>query len=84
MVKTRNLAFVSLGAGCILAEILLQRKIELWVEVFRYTDNRRLKLLLDGIGSNHDSGTAIKMSLPAESDAFLFRIPQAEFAANKA
>lgn len=81
LVLSRNPAFVP--SANILDEVLLQRRIELWGEGFRYSDIQRLKIPLDRTGSNHDAGITLKMSIPAESNEFLFKIPQAEFDANK-
>jgi hypothetical protein len=68
----------------LLAEIYLQRRVELWLEGFGYTDIQRLKQPLarpSGTG-NHNIQNALILNLPAGSDPFLFKIPQAELDAN--
>lgn len=82
LVITRDPSYVP--SANILNDVLLQRRIELWGDGFRFGDIQRLKLPLDRTGSNHDAGTAIKLTLPVESNEFLFKIPQSEFDANKA
>jgi hypothetical protein len=47
-------------------------------------DIKRRKEALDRTGGNHKSSLAVKMSLPAESDLFIFQIPEEELDANNA
>jgi hypothetical protein len=68
----------------LLDEIYLQRRISLWGEGFRLLDIKRRKEALDRTGGNHKSSLAVKMSLPAESDLFIFQIPEEELDANNA
>jgi hypothetical protein len=66
----------------LLKKILLERRIELWGEGFRGFDLKRLKLGVDRNNSNHNPLVARTMTLPAESEKFIYQIPQAEIDAN--
>ncbi|WP_372950027.1 RagB/SusD family nutrient uptake outer membrane protein [Mariniphaga sp.] len=66
----------------LLQKILLERRIELWGEGFRGFDLKRLKLGVDRNNSNHNPLVARTMSLPAESEKFIYQIPQTEIDAN--
>jgi starch-binding outer membrane protein, SusD/RagB family len=66
----------------LLQKILLERRIELWGEGFRGFDLKRLKLGVDRNNSNHNPLVARTMALPAESEKFIYQIPQAEIDAN--
>ncbi|WP_297338490.1 RagB/SusD family nutrient uptake outer membrane protein [Algoriphagus sp.] len=65
-------------------EIMVQRRIELWGEGFRFYDLKRLNLPLDRTGANHVS-TVIngKFEEPAGSNDWLWRIPISELNANE-
>jgi hypothetical protein len=75
----------------LLDEIYLQRRISLWGEGFRLLDLKRHKQGLDRSGrtiggdeisSNHVPSLAREMQLPAESDLFIFQIPEEEIDVN--
>jgi starch-binding outer membrane protein, SusD/RagB family len=66
----------------LLNEILLERRIELWGEGFRGFDLQRLKLDVNRNNSNHNPVVARTMTLPAESEKFIYQIPQTEIDAN--
>jgi len=75
----------------LLDEIYLQRRISLWGEGFRLLDLKRHKQALDRksrtiggdeISSNHVPSLAREMELPAESDLFIFQIPEEEIDVN--
>ncbi|MEE4284503.1 MAG: RagB/SusD family nutrient uptake outer membrane protein, partial [Mariniphaga sp.] len=66
----------------LLQKILLERRIELWGEGFRGFDLKRLKLGFDRNNSNHNAIVTRTMTLPAESEKFVYQIPQAEIDAN--
>lgn len=59
-------------------EILLQRRIELWGEGFRFLDLKRLNTTMDRKNTNHDAAVAVTMSIPAGALQWQFLIPQAE------
>jgi len=66
----------------LLDEIYLQRRISLWGEGFRLLDLKRRKQALDRTGGNHIPALAREMQLPAESDLFIFQIPEEEIDVN--
>lgn len=86
LIKARNPKYVfTAGGDQLVNEILLQRRIELWGEGFSLLDIKRLKQGLNrpvGEG-NHSVSLARKITLPAEDNAFLLKIPLVEFDANK-
>ena len=59
-------------------EILIQRRVELWAEGFRFYDLKRLNLPLDRTNTNHNVTLAVKMQEPAGTKDWQFLIPQAE------
>jgi len=82
---TRDPAYVlSTNTGqALIDEILVQRRIELWGEGFRWLDLKRLNLPLDRTGSNHTSSiTGGVMSVPVGDNRWVWAIPQDEINAN--
>jgi starch-binding outer membrane protein, SusD/RagB family len=65
-------------------EILLQRRIELWGEGFRFLDLKRLNAKMDRNGSNHNIALAVIMSVEAGDNMWQWLIPKAELDANPA
>lgn len=64
-------------------EILIQRRIELWGEGFRFFDLKRTNATLDRTGANHDSGiTNGVMIVPPTDKRWQWLIPRAEINAN--
>ncbi|HOZ85702.1 MAG TPA: RagB/SusD family nutrient uptake outer membrane protein [Niabella sp.] len=59
-------------------EILIQRRVELWAEGFRFYDLKRLNIGLDRTGGNHDNSLAVKMTEAAGTTEWIFLIPKAE------
>lgn len=59
-------------------EIMIQRRVELWGEGFRFYDLKRLNLPLNRNGGNHDNSLAQKMQEPAGTRNWVFLIPRAE------
>ncbi len=59
-------------------EILIQRRVELWAEGFRFYDLKRLNMPLDRNGGNHDASLAQLMFEPAGTKNWVFLIPRAE------
>lgn len=59
-------------------EILIQRRVELWGEGFRYYDLKRLNLPLDRRGANHIGSLAVVFQVPAGDITWEFLIPRAE------
>lgn len=65
-------------------EIMLQRRIELWGEGFRFFDLKRLDLALDRNGGNHSSNiNGTLMDVPAGSNMWTSLIPRDEMNANE-
>ena len=65
-------------------EIRLQRRIELWGEGFALLDIKRLNQpLARATGTGNHGALATVYTLPAADPKWLFKIPQAEFDANK-
>ncbi|ERI84781.1 SusD family protein [Bacteroides pyogenes F0041] len=62
-------------------DIWLQRRIELWGEGFSFFDLMRLKKPLDRTEANYPAAAAF--NLPAESQIFLWLIPEDEINQNK-
>ncbi|MNS22612.1 SusD family protein [compost metagenome] len=83
--KTRNPSYtLSTNSGqALVDEILLQRRIELWGEGFRFYDLKRTNSALDRTNSNHDSGITNGVMNVAPSDKrWQWLIPKAEIDAN--
>lgn len=62
----------------LIEEILIQRRVELWGEGFRFYDLKRLDLPLDRTGANHNATLAAKLEEPAGTKEWQFLIPQQE------
>ncbi|WP_233565993.1 RagB/SusD family nutrient uptake outer membrane protein [Flavobacterium sp. 81] len=83
--KARNPEYVlSTNTGqALVDEILLQRRIELWGEGFRFFDLKRTNSALDRTGANHDSGiTNGVMIVPSGDKRWQWLIPKVEIDAN--
>lgn len=65
-------------------EILVQRRIELWGEGYRFLDLKRLNAKMDRNGSNHNPALAVIMSVAPGDNMWQFLIPKAELDANPA
>lgn len=86
LANNRNPSYVkSTKTGTALVdEILIQRRIELWGEGFRFLDLKRLNAKLDRTGSNHNTALAVVMSVEPGDNMWQFLIPKAEIDANPA
>ncbi|TPG38122.1 RagB/SusD family nutrient uptake outer membrane protein [Flavobacterium pectinovorum] len=83
--KARDPDYVlSINTGqALVDEILMQRRIELWGEGFRFFDLKRTNASLDRTGANHDSGiTNGIMIVPPTDKRWQWLIPKAEINAN--
>lgn len=64
--------------NALIAEIMIQRRTELWGEGFRFYDLKRTNMALDRTGGNHNATYAIKMAEPAGTINWQLLIPQDE------
>lgn len=65
-------------------EIMIQRRVELWGEGFRFYDLKRLNLPLNRNGANHNAAVATTMTVPAGDKQWEFLIPRTELNTNSA
>lgn len=63
-------------------EIMLQRRVELWGEGFRFFDLKRTNSALDRTGANHNSTTAVVLTVSAADNRWEWLLPQDEINAN--
>lgn len=86
LAKKRDDAYVksTKTGNDLIEEIMVQRRVELWGEGFRFTDLKRLNLPLDRTNSNHTVALAQTLSEPAGDARWQWLIPQSEIDANKA
>jgi len=85
LATARDAYYVPSNTGqALIDEILIQRRVELWGEGFRWFDLKRLNLPLDRNGANH-KGTIINnvWDVPAGDTRWTSLIPQAEMDANE-
>lgn len=79
LIKTRDPQYATTLTGdALIEEILLQRRLELWGEGFRFYDLKRLNQPLNRRGANHNTTLAVTMSVPAGDSQWQFLIPQGE------
>ena len=81
-VAANYVASVKTGQALI-DEIMLNRRLELWGEGFRFTDLKRLNLPLDRTGANHQVSLCLSTSIPAGDVRWQWLIPIDELNANK-
>ena len=85
LVTTRDDAYtLSANTGqALIDEIMIQRRIELWGEGFRFLDLKRLNLPVDRTGANHSAGLADNnLEIPAGDIRWEWLIPREELDAN--
>ncbi len=85
LVSTRDDAYVlSANVGqALIDEIMIQRRIELWGEGFRFLDLKRLNLPLDRTGANHNAALAGNvLEVPAGDIRWEWLIPREEIISN--
>jgi hypothetical protein len=63
-------------------EIMIQRRVELWGEGFRFTDLKRLNLPLNRNGANHVASVAAIFDIPAGDQKWQWVFPQDELNVN--
>ncbi len=68
----------------LLEDILINRRIELWGEGFRFTDLKRMNQSLNRNGANHNAAVAVLFDVPAGDVQWEFLIPIREMQSNKA
>lgn len=78
-------AALSTNTGqALIAEIMTQRRVELWGEGFRFLDLKRTNSALDRTGANHNSSIAVVLTVPAGDKRWEWLIPTDELNANPA
>jgi len=65
-------------------EIMVQRRVELWGEGFRFLDLKRTNSALDRTNANHNESLCETFEVPAGDKRWQFLIPQDELNANPA
>lgn len=85
LVHSRNPEYQrsSLTGDLLIDEILLQRRIELWGEGFRFPDLKRLNQKLDRNNSNHKQNLCNILTVEPGVKEWEFLIPQKELTANE-
>jgi starch-binding outer membrane protein, SusD/RagB family len=80
LAKQRDPSYVlSTNSGqALIDEIMIQRRVELWGEGFRFFDLKRTNTPLNRNGGNHNNTLAQKMTEPADSKEWQFLIPRLE------
>lgn len=74
----------ALTGQALINEIMIQRRIELWGEGFRFLDLKRTNAALDRTGANHTSTlTSDLFQVPAGDKRWEWLIPQDELNANR-
>lgn len=69
----------NLTGDALINHIMIQRRVELWGEGFRFYDLKRTNTPLNRLGANHDTGlTGGLFTVPAGTLDWDFLIPQAE------
>ncbi|MBE0679529.1 MAG: RagB/SusD family nutrient uptake outer membrane protein [Bacteroidales bacterium] len=66
----------------LIAEIMLNRRLELWGEGFRFTDLKRLNLPLDRNGGNHQAALCNVTDVPPGDVRWEWLVPKQELDAN--
>jgi hypothetical protein len=84
LVSTRDPGYVkSTKTGqALVDEIMVQRRIELWGEGFRFLDLKRTNSALDRSGANHNSTTAVVLNVAPGDKRWEWLIPQDEINTN--
>ncbi|MCB0606986.1 MAG: RagB/SusD family nutrient uptake outer membrane protein [Lewinellaceae bacterium] len=85
LMSNRDPGYVPSGnvGQALIDEILINRRIELWGEGFRFTDLKRLNLPLNRNGANHISSLTLTYDVPAGDVSWEFLIPRRELDSNK-
>ena len=83
-VSNRNPAYVkSTNTGqALVDEIILQRRMDLWGEGFRFFDLKRLNQALNRSCANYASSVGLIATVAAGDNAWQWMIPKDEFNAN--
>jgi hypothetical protein len=80
LAKQRDPNYVISGNSgqALINEIMIQRRVELWGEGFRFYDLKRLNEPLDRTGANHNASLIGVSQVPAGDITWQFLIPQSE------
>jgi hypothetical protein len=84
LAANRNPSYIkSTSTGqALIDEIMIQRRVELWGEGFRFLDLKRLNLPLDRTGANHVAAQMNVATVPAGDKMWQWLIPQKEMDTN--
>lgn len=86
LAKNRDARYVlsNKSGAALIEEIMIQRRVELWGEGFRFLDLKRTNADLDRRGANHKSDVANILFVPAGDPSWQWLIPQDEINSNPA
>lgn len=82
VVRDPNYVITNTSGQALIDEILIQRRVELWGEGFRFYDLKRLNQALDRNGANHTASLAVVFDVPAGDKSWQWLIPQDALNAN--
>lgn len=81
--ETANYVASTSTGQALIDEIMLNRRLELWGEGFRFTDLKRLNEPVDRTGANHQVSLSVITTIPAGDVRWEWLIPKQEMDANK-
>jgi hypothetical protein len=82
--KNRDASYIKstqIGAA-LMDEIMIQRRVELWCEGFRFLDLKRTNSTLDRNGTGATTALATVLAVPAGDKRWQFLIPRRELETN--
>ena len=82
VVRDPSYVTTNISGQSLIDEILIQRRVELWGEGFRFYDLKRLNQPLNRNGANHNASLALVFDVPAGDSRWQWLIPQDALNAN--
>lgn len=82
VVRDPDYVITNTSGQALIDEILIQRRVELWGEGFRFYDLKRLNQPLNRNGANHTASLAVVFDVPAGDSRWQWLIPQDALNAN--